>query len=77
MEQAHQEILLDVRGLEPPEPLELALDALSILKTNQCLRMIINREPYPLYPMLDRDDFLHETDSLPDGGCEIRIWRKP
>ena len=58
IEQTHREILLDVRGLEPPEPLELVLDALSILEKDQQLRMMIDREPYPLYPMLDRDNFV-------------------
>jgi uncharacterized protein (DUF2249 family) len=68
-----KDIKLDVRGLEPPAPLELALDALSVLGKDQCLRMLIDREPHPLYRILARNGFSYETQSLPDGLYEILI----
>jgi uncharacterized protein (DUF2249 family) len=69
----NKEITLDVRGLEPPEPLELVLDALSVLGEDQCLRMLIDREPHPLYRILARNGFTYETQIQPDHNYEILI----
>ena len=64
---------LDVRGLEPPVPLERILDALDALPQNDWLRVRHNREPYPLYSMLRQMDFVWETQ-WSEGDCIIRIW---
>ena len=69
-------ITLDVRGLEPPEPLERVLDALSSLRTDQQLCMQIDREPFPLYRILDANGFNHKTDPMPDFSYEVLIWHK-
>lgn len=69
------DIKLDVCGLEPPEPLERVLAALSTLHDNQRLRMLIDRQPYPLYSILERNGFVHQTRILPDSLVEILIWR--
>lgn len=55
------DITLDVRGMAPPEPLEHCLEALCNLAVGQNLRMLIDREPFPLYQMLERDGYMHET----------------
>lgn len=68
------DILLDVRGMSPPEPLEHCLEALCDLRAGQRLCMQIDREPYPLYHMLDRDGYRHET-SFEDPHYLITIWR--
>jgi uncharacterized protein (DUF2249 family) len=69
-------ITLDVRRLEPPEPLERVLDALSSLLPGQQLCMQIDREPLPLYRILAANGFNHQTNPMPDFSYEILIWHK-
>lgn len=71
-----QDIKLDVCGLEPPEPMERALEALSHLNKNQRLRMLIDREPHPFYRILDNNGYMHSTHARPDYLYEILIWHK-
>jgi hypothetical protein len=47
-----QEILVDGRGLEPPEPMEKVMQALALLRPGQHIRFLLHREPFPLYPLL-------------------------
>lgn len=67
---------IDVCGLEPPEPMERVLDALGRLLPGQRLRVLIPREPYPLYSILDRNGYLHETTCREDFLYEVLIWPK-
>ena len=67
-------IELDVCGLEPPEPLQRTLDALSLLEPGQRLRMLIDREPRPLYRILERNGYRYEAKLRPDYVYEITIW---
>lgn len=67
------DITLDVRRLPPPEPLEQCLEALAELQPGQRLRMLIDREPYPLYTMLDRDGFQHDC-TFEDTHFLVTIW---
>jgi hypothetical protein len=46
------EILLDARGLEPPEPMEKVMQTLALRRPGQSIRMLLRREPFPLYPIL-------------------------
>ena len=55
------EIYLDLRGLEPPEPMERVLDALTELRPGQHVRMLIDREPRPLYRILAQNGYLYEA----------------
>jgi uncharacterized protein (DUF2249 family) len=66
---------LDVRGLEPPEPLERVLEALDLLGADDQLSMLIEREPHPLYRILANNGYHHRTTALPDFLYEVRIWR--
>jgi uncharacterized protein (DUF2249 family) len=68
------ETVLDVRGLPPPEPLEQLLDALGVLASGDRLRLLIDIEPRPLYPMLERNDLAHRTEPGPVSGYEVTIW---
>lgn len=70
------ELVLDVRGLEPPQPLEQALEASSRLVPGQRLRMIHHREPCLLYPLLEKRGFCHRTADAADDRFELLIWRK-
>lgn len=72
---SHPDINLDVRGMSPPEPLEHALEAIMTLEAGQRLRMLIDREPYPLYQMVERDGYLHECEFTESQHYLVTIWR--
>jgi len=66
---------IDARGLEPPEPLMLVLDALATLPKNACLRLLIHREPLPLYSLLQMEGWHYVTHPLGESEFEILITR--
>jgi uncharacterized protein (DUF2249 family) len=68
MADASDTVTLDVCGLMPPEPLERVLDALSSLAPDDKLRMLIDREPVPLYRILANNGYAWRTEAL--------IWRQ-
>jgi hemerythrin superfamily protein len=65
---------LDVRGLEPPEPMHRILDALG-RDPEAPLRVRIHREPYPLYELLQEQGYRWRTTHLHDGSFELLIDR--
>jgi hypothetical protein len=71
-----QEILVDGRGLEPPEPLEHVLAAIERMRSDQHVRLLLRREPLPLFGMLESMGFVHQTHLLPGGEYEIVIERR-
>ena len=72
---ANTPIELDVRDLEPPEPLEQALAALTQLKPGGQLRMLHHREPFPLYAILRERGFNYRTTQVADDSYEVLIWQ--
>lgn len=68
-------IELDVRDLEPPEPMQRALAAIAQLRAGEQLRMHHHREPFPLYRILSERGFKHRTTLLADDSYEIMIWQ--
>ena len=66
---------LDVRGLPPPEPFENIARALQALTGNDILKVLIHREPFPLYEMLRGTGYAWQTTALTDGDFEILISR--
>lgn len=68
-----QEVLVDARWLEPPEPMEQVLSALAALHPGQHIRLLLHREPYPLYGILENMGCRHRTHLLQDGCYEILI----
>ena len=68
------EIVVDGRGLEPPEPMEKVLAALDALQPGQRVRFLIHRQPYPLYDILRRYHYRYETTEVGGGYFEILIW---
>ena len=66
---------LDARYLEPPEPMQQALAALATLKAGEQLRMLLHREPFPLYATLRERGFTYRTTQLSDDKYEILIWQ--
>lgn len=67
------EVVVDGRGLEPPEPMERVLAALDQLEPGQQVRFLIHRQPFPLYDILRRYRYRYETTAIPDGSYEILI----
>lgn len=70
------ERLLDASELEPPEPLVRALAALDNLQPGEYLRLLLRREPFPLYALLDEDGYLHLGRRGEDSLFEVYIWRR-
>ena len=70
------EILVDGRGLEPPEPMEKVMQALALLRPGQGIRFLLHREPFPLYPLLAERGYRHDTQPPPDGSYVILIRPK-
>ncbi len=70
-------ILVDVRGLPPCEPMERVLQALRELAPGDEVRMLLHREPVPLYALLAEQGFAHRAQRQPDGHWAIRIRHAP
>jgi len=68
--------VLDVRGLEPPQPMVRVLDAIERLAPGAELEVRHDRRPIFLYPQLEERGCLHETDEPEPGLVRIRIRRK-
>jgi hypothetical protein len=69
------EQVLDLRGLEPPEPLLRVFAALDAAPERP-LRARFAREPFPLYPMLRAGGWTHRTLAQRDGCVEVLISRR-
>ena len=68
-------VVLDVRGLEPPEPMVRILERLDTLAPGQRFVVFHERRPMLLYPQLDERGFLHDTEELEPGLVRIVIRR--
>lgn len=68
-------ILLDVRGLAPPEPMQRVLQTLAGLPPRAVLTVNIHREPIFLYEIIDADDWRRSSRQLASNHWEINIWR--
>lgn len=77
MTQAKADKVIDARGLEPPEPFVLTMEALDGIGPDEKLLLILNREPHPLFRALQINGFLHQSERTADGDVEILIWRNP
>jgi len=72
----NDDLVLDVCGLEPPEPLERVLEALSSLPYGRRLRVVIGREPFPLYRILENNGYAYRTSSRDDFLYDVLIWEE-
>ncbi len=66
--------VLDVRGLQPPEPLERTLSVLDELPENQALVQLNDRLPAFLLPLLDESGWRYRTADEARGTVTT-IWR--
>lgn len=75
MREPLDEILVDGRDLDPPEPLVRVLAALETARAGQTVRLLLPREPFPLYPLLAERGWRHDTVAQADGSYVIHIRR--
>lgn len=68
-------LVLDVRGLDPPEPLIRTLTALETLPEGHQLLQINARVPQFLFPMLVERGFACDVDESRADRVLVRIWR--
>jgi TusA-related sulfurtransferase len=66
--------LLDVGGLEPPEPMVRILEALDTLAPQERLRVLIDREPVPLYRILLRNGYQYHSAITDEQRYQVTIW---
>jgi tRNA 2-thiouridine synthesizing protein A len=68
-------LILDNRGLEPPQPMMRTLAALETLPKNETLTIINDRRPMFLFEQLDEQGYRYKTEQQPDGSFKIEIFR--
>ena len=73
MNAANDPVELDLRGLEPPEPLVRVLASLDTLPAGASLRLKIDCQQLPLYRILDRDGYVYEERPGKESLLEITI----
>jgi TusA-related sulfurtransferase len=71
-----KELVLDVRGMEPPEPIVRVLEAIDDFVPGDRLKLIIDCHPVPLFRILDQNGFAHQAAPGAESVYEIAIWRK-
>ena len=69
-------IVVDARGLEPPEPMVRIMNALDELPRGERLLMLIHIEPRPLFHVLERNQFAYGCELKPEGHFEVTIWHR-
>jgi tRNA 2-thiouridine synthesizing protein A len=68
-------MILDNRGLEPPQPMMRTLAALEQLNGGETLQIINDRRPMFLYEQLDELGHKHTTEPNEDGSYTITITK--
>ncbi len=58
---------IDASELEPPEPLQVALQAATALRPGEQVRVRLPRQPYPLFGLLAERGFVYESVAVPRG----------
>ncbi|MCB0872920.1 MAG: DUF2249 domain-containing protein [Thermoleophilia bacterium] len=72
---APEPLVLDVRGLAPPEPLERTLATLEDLPDGRPLLQINDRAPAFLFPLLDERGYRYRINE-DERGTLTHIWRE-
>lgn len=70
-------VTLDVRGMEPPEPMLRVLETIDRFGEHDRLRLVIDCTPTPLLRILDRNGFDYEMVPGRESVHEITIRRRP
>ncbi|MEP7180753.1 MAG: DUF2249 domain-containing protein [Betaproteobacteria bacterium] len=69
-----REVVLDVRGMEAPQPLERILETIGTFTVGDKLKVLIDCEAKPLYRILDRNNYGYHVEAGADSIYEITIW---
>lgn len=68
-------MMLDNRGLTPPQPMMRTLGALEELEAGESLTIINDRRPMFLFAELDELNHSYQTEPQPDGSFKIAIQK--
>ena len=68
-------MILDNRGLEPPQPIMRTLTKLENMNVGETLAIINDRRPMFLYEELNELGYMHNTEPLEDGSFKITITK--
>lgn len=49
------------------------MQTLALLRPDQSIRLLLHREPFPLYPLLSERGYQHSARTTADGGTVILI----
>jgi tRNA 2-thiouridine synthesizing protein A len=71
--QGPTDVVLDVRGLEPPQPMLRVLEALDRLGAGAALDVRLDRRPVFLYPQLEDRGFAHDTSEPAPGLVRVLV----
>ena len=74
--QSPTDVVLDVRGLEPPQPMLRVLEALDRLDAGAAREVRLDRRPVLLYPQLEDRGFEHDTSEPAPGLVRILVRRR-
>ena len=69
-------LVVDVRGLDPPEPMVRVLESLDSLPIGKRMLLLIHREPRTLVRVLDRNGYDAQCQCDPDGPFRVVIWQR-
>jgi uncharacterized protein (DUF2249 family) len=67
---------LDVRGLEPPQPLERVLEVLETMAYGEVLLVHHHRNPLILFDLLHERGFVWRSKEIEDDYWQVRVWRR-
>ena len=74
-EPAGDAIVVDARGLEPPQPMAKILENLPRIAAGGLILAMTDRRPMLLYPKLEERGFAFSTEETTHGWFETRIWK--
>ena len=72
---APEPVVVDARGLEPPQPLVTILEAVASLPVHATMRARTDRRPMHLYSHLAERGYVGESEEQPDGSFITHIRR--
>lgn len=67
---------IDARNMQPPEPFERVIDALSSLPLGDEVRLLVPHEPRPLYRFLAGNNYTWTATQAAEGHWEVVIREK-
>lgn len=73
---SHRHVVLDVRGMQPPEPLERVLETIGDFRAGDTLKLVIDCEPRPLFRILQSNGYAWRVEPGAASNFEITIWTR-